>query len=208
MTTSSSYSSAKPISAPLSTGTTPPEVTNASPSPKKYYVSITGLQLKSLWSLLKFQSYTQPAMKQALAADGNVSASGNYKNGVLHTLTVWEDRRSMARFMSSGAHAAAMKINDDVAIPGSTKVHGYFTDVVPTWEEAIEIWKLHAKRHGRKHGITPEKKATLNSDMDIVATPSSFLIPHRYTILTTVSLTLIYTVYLFKLQNWNSQMIA
>ena len=117
---------------------------------KTYYVSITGLKLKSIWYLLKFTKYSGPSMKQASSAPGNVSAEGNYRNGTLHTLSVWEDRKSMVKFMASGAHAQAMKITSEVSPPGGTKVYGYETTQIPTWNEAIDIWQKYGRIHGSK----------------------------------------------------------
>ena len=125
-----------------------------------YYVSITGLQVKSVWHFPRFGYYASQAMQQAQGASGNISANGNYMNGVHHTLSVWKDRQSMSRFMASGAHAKAMQISDEVSNPGSTKVYGYETDVIPTWQEAIALWDEHGKRHGK---ISPKETPSLSS---------------------------------------------
>jgi hypothetical protein len=121
-----------------------------------YYVSITGIKLKSIWYFAKFQRYSGPSMTQAQSAEGNLSAQGNYRNGILHTRSVWKDRKSMMRFMASGAHAKAMKINDEVSVPNETKVYGYETDKIPTWDEAISLWE----EHGTRHGVKPKKNGT------------------------------------------------
>jgi hypothetical protein len=54
----------------------------------------------------------------------------------------------MSRFMASGAHAQAMKINNEISLPESTHVYGYETDTIPTWEEAIAIWREKKIAHG------------------------------------------------------------
>jgi hypothetical protein len=115
----------------------------------KYYVSITGLKLKSIWYYPKFVYYTSRAMKNAKIANGNISANGSYRNGVLHTLSVWKDKRSMTQYLVAGAHADAMKINDDISLPNGTKVYGHETDHIPTWEEAIQMWQEKGTRHGK-----------------------------------------------------------
>lgn len=135
-----------------------PATAETSASKTTFYVSVTGLKLKSFFYLPKFMSYAGPAMKQASAAEGNISASGNYVNGVHHTMSVWKDRKSMTRFMVSGAHAKAMKATNAFAAPGETKVYGYETDKVPTWDEAIAIWKEHGKCHGAKKVDSRSKK--------------------------------------------------
>ena len=87
-------------------------------------------------------------MKQAKAAVGNVYADGNYNDGVFHTLTVWEDRSSMRKYMVSGAHAKAMKILGDIAY--GTKVYGYETNEIPSSEEAYVLWHEHGNEHGQR----------------------------------------------------------
>merc|ERR1712013_427384 len=71
-------------------------------------------------------------------AEGNVSVDGTFFDGNLHTLSVWEDKQAMTKFFRSGAHARAMKITGSVA--ESTKIYGYETDRIPSWEEALKIW--------------------------------------------------------------------
>ena len=116
-----------------------------------YYISITGLQVNSLWNLPKFVIYSQNAKKQALAAAGNMGVKLHGPiNGVYHTMTVWKDRKSMTRFMASGAHAKAMKITQEIYVPGGTKVYGYETETIPTWDEAYQLWTEKGTLHGRK----------------------------------------------------------
>lgn len=66
--------------------------------------------------------------------------------GTHHTLTVWEDRAAMLRFMRGPAHRAAMGILDSIA---TGKVHGFEADVVPTWAEARAIYDGEARAVGR-----------------------------------------------------------
>ena len=81
-----------------------------------YYISITGFQIKSVWYLPKFLKYTLSAKKQAEASEGNIQAELHGPiDGVYHTMTVWEDRKSMTRFMARGAHAKAMKLTAEMA---------------------------------------------------------------------------------------------
>ena len=81
----------------------------------KYYISITGLDLKAFYHAPKFWMYAIPAMGQARSSEGNISADGNTIQGTHHTLSVWEDRKSMLNYMRKGSHVKAMKILDDVA---------------------------------------------------------------------------------------------
>ena len=86
-------------------------------------------------------------MTQARSAVGNISAEGNYLDGVLHTLSVWEDRKSMSKFMASGAHSKAMKIMGEISLDGAI-VYGYESDEIPSWDEAVAIWKAKGIYHG------------------------------------------------------------
>jgi hypothetical protein len=175
------------------TSTTTPETTTTTTT-TKYYVSITGIKLKSIWHFPKFQSYSGPSMKQSQKADGNISSQGNYRNGVLHTLSVWKDRKSMARFMASGAHARAMKINDEVSVSSTTKVYGYETDTIPTWDEAILLWD----EHGTRHGVKPNKNNKQQQQQE-VGKPSSSSNFHqpRYWFTLTACLLFAYTACLW-----------
>jgi hypothetical protein len=66
----------------------------------------------------------------------------------------------MTRFMASGYHAQAMTINDEM---GTTHVYGYETDTIPTWEEAIVIWREWKIVHGEFKKRKTRLKALLGS---------------------------------------------
>jgi len=126
----------------------------------RYYVSVTGLTLKSNLYLPKFLSYAIPASRQAAAAEGNLFSDQQCIDGVHHTLTVWEDKQSMRKYMLSGAHAKAMKIFREFAnLEYGTKTHGYESDSIPSWKEAIEIWDTEAKLHGKPRPSKPPSNA-------------------------------------------------
>jgi len=115
----------------------------------KYYISITGLKVKSIWRYPQFWIHAVPSAIQAQSATGIVEARTTYRNGIQHTLTVWEDRKFMLRYLRGGAHLKAMKVTDQVSEPNSTKVYGYESDTIPTWEEAIKLWDVYGTRHGK-----------------------------------------------------------
>lgn len=116
----------------------------------KYYVSVTGLKVKSLWYFPMFLKHAIPSFQQAQRAAGNVFAETKAKNGIQHTLTVWEDKKSMMLFLRSGAHAQAMKVTQQISDMSETKVYGYESDILPTWEEALKQWEEHGSYHGKK----------------------------------------------------------
>ena len=61
----------------------------------KYWVSITGLELKSVLRYPQFLLHAVPSMAQAQSAKGNISASARTVAGIEHTLTIWESRQEM-----------------------------------------------------------------------------------------------------------------
>jgi hypothetical protein len=129
---------------------------------RKYYISVTGLVCKSLFTTPKFFWYSTPAFRAAARADGIVHTSGlSYKDAHM-TLSVWESKNSMSKFMRGKEHIAAMKVLKDVSSYG--KIHGYFGDSIPSSEEAIAAWKKDGRLvHGdpnTDYGDEPETATT------------------------------------------------
>ncbi|CAJ1948371.1 unnamed protein product [Cylindrotheca closterium] len=124
----------------------------------KYYVSVTGLTLKTNLSYPRFMYHAVPSFTQARKAEGNVFAETRSIKGCHHTLTVWEDKKSMRKYMYSGAHIQAMKVTKEIADLSNTKTYGYESDHVPTWQEAIEQWGKHATLYGKSTANTDENK--------------------------------------------------
>jgi hypothetical protein len=113
----------------------------AEPSEGTVHVSITGLTLKSRWFLFRFYWHALRSFRQARKTPGNLHASVRVINGVQHTLTVWEDRRAMARFAFSGAHKRAIKAFPDMA---TGKTYGFESSTIPDWDEVHALWLAHA----------------------------------------------------------------
>lgn len=102
--------------------------------------------------------HAAPSFMQASKAEGNVFAQTKDVSGCHHTLTVWESKQSMRKFLVSGAHAKAMKITMEISDLDKTKVYGYETDTMPTWEEALDLWEKHGALHG-KYASYNDKRA-------------------------------------------------
>jgi len=116
-----------------------------------YYVSITGLTLRGVWHYPTFWYHAIPSFNQAQAAPGNIRTEARSVDGVQHTLTVWEDRKSMLRFLHTGPHLQAMKAFDSIA---TGKTYGYETDVIPSWTEALKLWEEKGKMYeGRRKKV-------------------------------------------------------
>jgi len=134
-----------------------------------YYISVTGFTLKSLIYLPRFTLYSIPAARQAAAAEGNVFSEQCYINGVLHTLSAWKDKKSMRKFMMSGAHAKAMKITREVGeLSYGTKTYGYESDTIPSWEEAIKLWEDKGTLHGKLvPSRAPKSRTTIQTSNNL-----------------------------------------
>jgi hypothetical protein len=109
----------------------------------RYYVSITGLQVKTVFHYPLFFYYAIPSTTQAQSAPGNISASTKSIRGMEHTITVWEDRASMLKYLRKGAHLQAMKNSKWFGSYG--KVYGYNTDTIPNWSDARQLWEEKGK---------------------------------------------------------------
>ena len=114
------------------------------PALGKYYVSVTGLLTKGWLCVPKFLYRSSNAYNDALKAEGNVYSSIFAMNGVQHTLTVWENKEAMQKFMRGDAHSKAMRSLKEVS--RYVKVHGYWTNQIPSADEAIMEWKSNGRR--------------------------------------------------------------
>lgn len=101
------------------------------------YVSITGLRIRGPLHLAAFWWHAIRSMTQAQRAPGNLRAEARAINGVQHTLTVWEDKAAMRRFLRAGAHAEAMRAFPRIASGGT---FGFATATVPDWSEVHALW--------------------------------------------------------------------
>lgn len=117
------------------------------PTTATVYVSITGLRLKGPWVAMRFWWHAIRSMTQAQAAPGNISASARMINGVNHTLSVWEDKAAMRRFMLSGPHGKAMRAFPAIAT-GSTFGFETARDAVPDWDQVHALWLEHGVEYG------------------------------------------------------------
>jgi hypothetical protein len=108
------------------------------------YVSVTDLKIKAFWQWPVFFWYALPALRQAKRAPGVLLVDTCSRDGVPYTLTVWQDRESMRDFLTSGAHLKAMRAIHSF---GTARTHGYLTERLPTWEEAMTEWHAHGSDH-------------------------------------------------------------
>lgn len=112
------------------------------PLPPKFYVSITGLKPKSFWTLFSFWRHAIPSKIQADSAPGILFSGVHKINGIQHTLTAWESKEHMKAYISTGAHAKAMKLFRRIA---TGKTLGFDSDRLPSWDEVHEIWRTQGR---------------------------------------------------------------
>jgi hypothetical protein len=106
-------------------------------------VSITGLEVKSLFYYPLFMYHAIPSFRQAQISNGNIFAETRQVRGIDHTLTVWESRKDMLEYMRKGAHAEAMRTTRKVA--KYAKIYGYESKTIPTWEDALKLWEENGR---------------------------------------------------------------
>ena len=102
------------------------------------YISITGLSLNSPWHAPLFWWHAVSSMRQARAAQGNISAEARTINGVHHTVSAWRDIDVMKAYLTSGAHLAALKSYRKIA---TGRTLGYEAETVPDWKRVHAIWQ-------------------------------------------------------------------
>lgn len=102
------------------------------------YVSITGLELKSVLHAPAFWWHAIRSMSQAQSAPGLLSADARQINGVHHTLTVWESEAAMRSYLITGAHLQAMKAFHGIA---TGRTIGFPAETAPDWDDVHETWQ-------------------------------------------------------------------
>jgi hypothetical protein len=100
------------------------------------YISITGLKVKGLWRYLLFFRHAIPSKIQADRSPGILQVAIKRVNGIEHTLTIWENRRHMQKYVWSGAHKRAVAAFRKIA---TGKTIGYEGTSVPSWDEVHRI---------------------------------------------------------------------
>ena len=108
------------------------------------YVSVTALKAKGFLQAIWFWLLAVPAFRQIKSSAGVIFCEVKSVDGFHHTLTVWETKKDMRKFVLSPIHRKAMKIFPKIAT-GST--NGYEADKMPSWHEALSIWRKSAVNH-------------------------------------------------------------
>ena len=105
------------------------------------YASVTALKARGFLLEIRFWLLAVPVFKQARSSAGILFCEVKSVDGFHHTLTAWKTKKDMQKFVLSPVHQKAMKIFPKIAT-GSTI--GYDTDKMPTWDEALLMWRKTA----------------------------------------------------------------
>ena len=90
---------------------------------------------------IRFWLLAVPVFKRAKSSVGILFCEVKSVDGFHHTLTAWETKKDMQKFVLSPIHRKATKIFPKIA-KGSTI--GFETDKMPTWDEALLMWRKTA----------------------------------------------------------------
>ena len=106
------------------------------------YISITGLKPKNFFTTIRFFIFTIPAFRAAQKSKGNLFCKSKKIDNYYHTITAWKNRGNMMKYLTGKAHSKAMK---NFSLIGTGSTYGYEGGQIPSWKEAIEIWKKNFK---------------------------------------------------------------
>jgi len=105
--------------------------------PPAVYVSITGLRVNKFYHYLKFFWLAVRVMSQARQSSGLIRVEARTINGVHHTMSIWENKSFMSKFLMTGAHLEAMQAFKHIA---TGKTIGFTTATPPDWSQVHNIW--------------------------------------------------------------------
>jgi hypothetical protein len=108
------------------------------------YISITGLKPKGIIGFIKFWRLAIPSFTQAQSADGILFSQVKRMDGYQCTLSAWESRDHMLKYMRSGTHLTAMKSFHKIA---TGKTYGYESESIPSWPDAYQLLQENGKIH-------------------------------------------------------------
>lgn len=109
-----------------------------------FYVSITGLKIRSPLAVPFFWWHAVRSKIQADRAPGLLFSAVNAIDGIQHTVTAWESKEAMRVYIFSGAHKKAIKAFRKIA---TGKTFGFEATKIPAWDEVHELWKKHGKEY-------------------------------------------------------------
>jgi hypothetical protein len=112
---------------------------------KYFYVSITGLRPKGIFAALFFWRHAIPSKIQAEKATGVLFVGVKTINGIHHTLTAWESKEAMQKYIYSGSHKLAIRVFRKIA---TGKTFGYVSRTLPDWDQVHALWTKQGIEYG------------------------------------------------------------
>ena len=101
-------------------------------------IVVTELKLKGVLAWLKFLPHAVRCKIQAERAEGNLAALvSNQGLMIQRTLTAWDSKEDMQRYVRSGAHLKAMRAAPELSTREGSKTLHFEAEEVPSWEVAI-----------------------------------------------------------------------
>ncbi len=101
------------------------------------YVSLTRLDLGSPWHIWRFMKHAIASKQDAMRADGLIRLDSKALSLKSHaTMSLWQTRKHMIAFLHGPVHLAAIKDFPRIA---TGQVHGYESDHLPSWPQALEL---------------------------------------------------------------------
>jgi heme-degrading monooxygenase HmoA len=107
------------------------------------HITLTSLQLRSLWGFFRLSWYGLNISLQAKKTTGFIQMK-NTGFGYLHyTMSSWQSQAAMTDFAKSGVHLKAIKQSSSIA--SEIRIHSFEGDKMPSWDEAKLLISKDAK---------------------------------------------------------------
>ncbi len=119
------------------------ENTGAEPKPN-VYISVTGLELQSVFKLVRFYWHAIRSLIQARKTQGHIRTDVFRIGRVHHTITIWNSRKSMTGFLYKGAHKQAIKAFPTIA---TGKTFGFESVGIPARGDILAHWHDYGKTY-------------------------------------------------------------
>ena len=114
-------------------------------------VAIGGGRLRTPFSAPEFFLRSMASLREAKRHPGNLFAEVWRDDGVLFSLSAWEDVPAMRDFARSGQHLKAMTATGRLTT--GFRFHHYESDVMPDWSDALARWRDAAMPGGGKERL-------------------------------------------------------
>jgi len=143
---------------------------NENPS---FFLSITRLKLRGLGQLPSFHRLNSGSLQQARAAEGLLQGVVIADSLLtFYTLTLWQDQKSMQKYMGSGAHLRAMPKLRGICSEAATTRTSWSESRLPSAPEALALLRSAPK-------FVPLEHPSPNHDARILPDKTSLWLQSR-----------------------------